>query len=449
MRLDTPKQISRGAWSFRYFCPKALKMKTAAAKTKNAAKAKWNAIKILQGQTPESPTASLTPLGVIIEKYLEDRLRDVKSKKIQRKYWENLDQHLSRLKPYRLDEIKQTNNGLYVFKYHCVKRGQTQSFKTNSLKDAETKHRTIKLLHNQHDVLADEKTDALSQPIKNLRWEFIESVLNNINRSRSTLNHYHISFTNLINWAIEKGYLFNTQSDIILKAKPRRVGVKEQAIPSENSVKKLIECSESFWKPFWMIKATVGPRVSELTALPWKNVHLNEGHIYIGQKTDDEGKITEQLKTENSYRSLPISPEIIRLLSQLPRDGKLVFPCPEFSPGYQKFNQHGPTVWVDGERLRGANEERPMNNQEVPRYGLIPVLKKHEIEWPGESVRGAKLHILRHFAASRMIDKHWNVKRIQKRLGHADAKTTLDTYGHLMDRQTFHEEAEQLSDGLF
>ena len=85
-----------------------------------------------------------------------------------------------------------------------------------------------------------------------------------------------------------------------------------------------------------MIKATVGPRVSELTALPWKNVHLNEGHIYIGQKTDDEGKITEQLKTENSYRSLPISPEIIRLLSQLPREGKLVFPCPEFSPGYQK-----------------------------------------------------------------------------------------------------------------
>ena len=34
----------------------------------------------------------------------------------------------------------------------------------------------MKQLHNQHDVLADEKTDALSQPIKNLRWEFIESV---------------------------------------------------------------------------------------------------------------------------------------------------------------------------------------------------------------------------------------------------------------------------------
>jgi hypothetical protein len=56
MRLDTPKQISRGAWSFRYFCPKSLKTKTAAAKTKNAAKAKWKATKFLQSQTPESPT---------------------------------------------------------------------------------------------------------------------------------------------------------------------------------------------------------------------------------------------------------------------------------------------------------------------------------------------------------------------------------------------------------
>ena len=53
-------------------------MKTAAAKTKNAAKAKWNAIKILQGQTPESPTASLTPLSAILEMYEQDRKNDIK-----------------------------------------------------------------------------------------------------------------------------------------------------------------------------------------------------------------------------------------------------------------------------------------------------------------------------------------------------------------------------------
>ena len=84
-----------------------------------------------------------------------------------------------------------------------------------------------------------------------------------------------------------------------------------------------------------------------------------------------------------------------------------------------------------------------MTHIEVRRYGLMPIITKHKIEWNG------KLHILRHFAASRMIDKNWNVKRIQKRLGHANAKTTLDIYGHLMDRQSFPEEAEELSHGLF
>ena len=115
MRLDNITRRKSGEYTFRYFCPKTLAIRTVKNKIKSKTKAKWNVIKILQSQTPESPTASLTPLAVIIEKYLEDRLRDVKSKKIQRKYWENLDQHLSRLKPYRLDEIKQTSNGLYVF----------------------------------------------------------------------------------------------------------------------------------------------------------------------------------------------------------------------------------------------------------------------------------------------------------------------------------------------
>ena len=78
MRLDTPTQIKTGSWSFRYFCPRVLKIKTSAAKTKTATKAKFNKIKILQGQTPESPTASLTPLGVILEMYEEDWQKDGK-----------------------------------------------------------------------------------------------------------------------------------------------------------------------------------------------------------------------------------------------------------------------------------------------------------------------------------------------------------------------------------
>ena len=84
-----------------------------------------------------------------------------------------------------------------------------------------------------------------------------------------------------------------------------------------------------------------------------------------------------------------------------------------------------------------------MKTEEVFRIGLRPLLRDNGLKWAG------RIHSLRHFAASRMIDKNWNIKKIQTRLGHANASTTLDIYGHLIERQSFHEEAEELADGLF
>ena len=40
------------------------------------------------------------------------------------------------------------------------------------------------------------------------------------------------------------------------------------------------------------------------------------------------------------------------------------------------------------------------------------------------------LHKLRHTCASILIDRGWNIKKIQYWLGHNDIKTTLDVYSH-------------------
>lgn len=44
---------------------------------------------------------------------------------------------------------------------------------------------------------------------------------------------------------------------------------------------------------------------------------------------------------------------------------------------------------------------------------------------------GFRFHDLRHYYASLLISSALDVKVVQARLGHASAKTTLDTYGHL------------------
>ena len=84
-----------------------------------------------------------------------------------------------------------------------------------------------------------------------------------------------------------------------------------------------------------------------------------------------------------------------------------------------------------------------MKTEKVFRTDLQPLLRDNGLRWAG------RIHSLRHFAAFRMIEKNWNIKKIQGRLGHANASTTLDIYGHLIERQSFHQEAEELADGLF
>ena len=286
------------------------------------------------------------------------------------------------------------------------------------------------------------KITALESPIKDLSWEFIRNLLDNIDRSQTTREKHFITYTSIITLSVKKGFLARNQADLIANARPAKGRKKQIEIPSEESVSKLIELSCNFWRPFWAISASTGARLGELTALPWRNVHLNRGRIYIEQSTTKTGEV-DQPKTRNAYRELPIGSKIVSWLSKLPRDNEFVFPCPEFGLPYRQKNEFHQVFWMPPRRLRGPNEERPMKTEEVYRMGLQPILRDNGLKWAG------RIHSLRHFAASRMIEKNWNIKKIQTRLGHANASTTLDIYGHLIERQSFHEEAEELADGLF
>ena len=49
-----------------------------------------------------------------------------------------------------------------------------------------------------------------------------------------------------------------------------------------------------------------------------------------------------------------------------------------------------------------------------------------------EGIRGARLHNLRHFHASVMLQSGASLLLVSKRLGHASVATTGDIYGHLL-----------------
>ena len=444
MKLNKIRRLKDGRYSFRYTCPKTHKFKTMRGKNKQELSDRRAAIQKEQGFQGNSLLIDQTPLGEVLKIYKRQRKVDVANGKLGRKSAETYESQLGILEPYRLDDVS-VEGGTWSFRFYCIRRGQTKIYRTDNELDCERQHRRVLEQHLKADEHRAEKLHMLKQPMSALTADYISRLLATLDRSQSTKDHYYVTIKNLVNWAIKRRYLHPSMASEINDAKPGRGARKEMQIPSEESVKQLIHRSCDFWKPFWALAATVGPRLSELTALPWSNVHLNEGYIYIGQKTEDDGTISQLLKTDNAYRSLPISSSIVQMLSQLPRNGKLVFPAAEFTKGYWKANQHGRTTFVEGRRLRPANVERPSLVEEVFRYGLQPILRELEdddLTWEG------RIHSLRHFSASRMIDQNWNVKRIQKRMGHSSAQITLDVYGHLMDRQTFAEEADALADGL-
>jgi len=445
MRLDdiTKRKNDRGEtiFYFAYYCPEKLKVRQFKSINKTKALAKRKQLQKAQRYAPESPEAGITPFGIVLEQYEKDRKNDVRGGRLRPASFDGYIQHIRRLQPLGAEEIEFAN-GVYRFRFYKKDIGRFIWAKASTKEEAEALREEINLSASTDDPLYYDKLNALEAPIQNLKWEFMQKVLDNIDRSQSTRKHHFVTYTNVISWAIKKGYLYKTQKDMIANAKPGRGVKKKIEIPDEASVKKLIECSDDFWKPFWMIAASTGARLGELTALAWRNVHLNQGMIYIEEATTRTGEISSP-KTDNAFRELPIGTQIINALSKLPRDGDLVFPCPEFSLPFQQYNKFGPTALIPGRRLRAKNEKRPMKTEEVYRMGMKPVLDAHNIEWKG------RIHSLRHLAASRMIDLNWNIKTIQTRLGHANAVTTLDIYGHLMQRKDFQQEAKELGEGLF
>jgi len=283
-------------------------------------------------------------------------------------------------------------------------------------------------------------------PIKDLSYKDVQSHLDNMDRSQGTRIHHFERLKQVISFAVDEGYLFKQHETMIDRARPPRGEETEIQIPSEESVAKLIGACSGFWKATVLIFVSTGIRFGEYAALPWKNVHFNnkrgsnrrDGYIRITQARQKKGKIGPPKGKKN--REVPISEELADLLMELPREGEFVFPLPEFNAFATRNNQWGHKQ-NSLPRLRGSEEHKMMTDQQCWSQ-LGNIIRDNHIDWP------QRIHCMRHFAVSRMIDAGWNVKLIQTRIGHKSATLTLNRYGHLMERSSFEDEAQDMVRGL-
>ena len=129
----------------------------------------------------------------------------------------------------------------------------------------------------------------------------------------------------------------------------------------------------------------------------------NQPGVRLNERADKTGKLGK-LKTTNSYRWIPIGPDLAERLKKHIADRQV-------QPGQLVFaSSNGKPLADDPWRKR-----------------LHEITAHHDITWYNS------LYTFRHCAASMWIKQGRNIKWVSTRMGHKSAAFTLDTYSHLWD----------------
>ena len=146
-----------------------------------------------------------------------------------------------------------------------------------------------------------------------------------------------------------------------------------------------------------------GLRVGEALALRWQDVQLSRKRIYVRNTVvrlanKKQSFIQDSVKSESSRRTIPLTPEAIKLLERL----------------YERRKNEWVFTNRDGERL----------SYEALRYQTRKACDEAGIEFRGE-------HVFRHTFATNCYHKGIDVKILSRLLGHADVNITYNLYIHL------------------
>lgn len=155
-----------------------------------------------------------------------------------------------------------------------------------------------------------------------------------------------------------------------------------------------------------------GCRIGEILALTWDDFNFTTNELSIS-KTIAKGKeyyVSETPKTKNSYRKIILDDKTMQYLKRWKLE-QIQF--------LMKFGYTKPSHVFTNEK-----NEFTINQAITERYNIY----RERAQLPSIG-----LHGFRHTHASMLYNAGADHKEVQERLGHANIKTTMDTYTHLTD----------------
>jgi integrase len=169
----------------------------------------------------------------------------------------------------------------------------------------------------------------------------------------------------------------------------------------------IIEAAQEPFKTLFAVAWCTGLRAGEILALTLDDLDFTRKTVRVNKSSDDRTREIRQPKTPKSVALLPMNTALETKLRDYihsywkPNPSQILFP-----------NRTG---------------ERRRSRANVVRIGLKPVLKKLGI--PGNDVG---LHAFRHGLATELVEAAAPLTVLQQQLRHADIKTTLKLYSHVI-----------------
>ena len=258
--------------------------------------------------------------------------------------------------------------------------------------------------------------------------EFRSWLLRNCPRdqARKTLSAFH----SMILEMVSRGILpHDIAAGISVSGKSRYDSPVE--IPSVRDVQALLAAADRLansrnaqiqrtwerYRPMLYLAADSGMRPQEYIVLPRFNI--DDHGVTVDRALERSGRKISVTKTPAGRRYIDLSPHTLEMITHyadkkvVPNAHDLVFPT-------KTGRWQSPSNWRNRGFCIACIEagliKRVMENGKIvekPKY---------------------KPYDLRHFYASMLIDQRMNLKKIQHLMGHRDIQTTLNIYGHLIDK---------------
>lgn len=218
--------------------------------------------------------------------------------------------------------------------------------------------------------------------------------------SRKTVLNVLGTLSSILSTARDWGYTCEQIDAAKLRLPPRESRFEAPHF-SVDQLEKILSIAEQPWHTLFCILTLEGLRAGEALGLQWGDIDLERQLLHV-RRSAWYGKI-QTAKSQASETVLPIPGALTSILK-------------EYRDKWQSNPQGFLFVTRNG---------RPPSSNKVVEYHLWTILDALGIPRCG-------LHAFRHTHTALLLDSGATPKVVQRQLRHADARTTLEIYGHVV-----------------